>query len=114
MRSHSSIVEDSVSLCFEACTAAGAVLSYQYSSSLSVVLALILATYLWDSRLAACVERLIEPFCHRVRSWPAGLPLVSACPDPTSTHRLCTLPQNKRESYATPNVRISRTRAPPR
>ncbi len=114
MRTHNSLVKESLTICLETCTATGAVLSFQYSSSLSIILAVALATYLWDSRLAACVERLIEPLWHRMNDYPTVLaPGASACLDPTSTHRMCTLPQNKRDSYRTPNVRVSRTRAPP-
>jgi hypothetical protein len=103
-----------VSLCFQTCTATGAVLAFEYSSSASLILALVLATYLCDTAVEAYAERLIVPFWHRVRGCQPALVLNPACLDPTSTHRLCTLPQNKRHSYATPNVRISRSRAPPR
>ncbi len=114
MRRQASIVEESVAICLETCTATGAVLSFQYSSGLGIFLALALAGYIWESRLAAYVEWLFEPLWRRVSSYSAALPGTCAGLDPTSTHRLCTLPQNKRDSYRTPNVRVSRPRAPPR
>jgi hypothetical protein len=107
------VIDRTVSLCFQTCTATGAVLAFQYSSGLSLILALVLATYLCDSAIEACADRLIAPFWQRVRGCQPAQALNSACLDPTSTHRLCTLPQNKRHSYATPNRRISRSRAPP-
>lgn len=113
MRSRTFIVKGSFALCLETCTVTGAVLSFEHSSSLSAVLALFLATCLCDSRLAARMVRLLEPVWHRMSGYQAAVPLDFACPAPTSTHRLCTLPQNKRDAYSTPNVRVSRTRAPP-
>lgn len=113
MRSHHSSVKERVSICLETCTATGVLISFEYSSSLSIILAVALATYLWESKLAAYVERLIEPFWHRISSYPTALAPASPGLDPTSTHRLCTLPQNKRDAYRTPNVRVARTRAPP-
>ncbi len=106
-------MKDSISFCLETCTATGAVIAYEYSSSLSIILALALATYLWESRLAAYVERLIEPFWNRISSYPTALAPAFPDLDPTSTHRLCTLPQNKRNSYRTPRARVAGPRAPP-
>jgi hypothetical protein len=109
-----SLVNETVSLCLRTCTATGAVLAFEYYSSVSLVLALVLAAFLCDTTVEACAQRLIVPFWHRVRGCRLAPVLNSPCLNPTSTHRLCTLPQNKRDSYATPNVRISRSRAPPR
>ena len=84
-------------------------------SSISATLALVLATFFCDPAVEAFAERLFLPMWQRVlRYRPAVEVLNSALLDPTSTHRLCTLPQNKQHSYSTPNVRIIRSRAPPR
>lgn len=113
METYTSVINRTASLCFQTSTATGAMLGFEYSSSVSLILALVLAIFLCDTAVETYAERLIVPFWHRVRARRPALALNSACLDPTSTHRLCTLPQNKRHSYATPNRRISRSRAPP-
>ena len=108
------VMNETVALCLRTCTATGAMLAFEYYSSVSLALALVLTAFLCDTAVEACADRFIVPFWHRVRGCRLAPVLDSPCLNPTSTHRLCTLPQNKRDSYATPNVRISRSRAPPR
>lgn len=109
-----STVSEALSLCFQTAAATGAVVAVGCYSSVSAMLALVLATFFCDTAVEAFAERLFLPIWQRVRRCrPAVEALNSAHLDPTSTHRLCTLPQNKRHSYATPNVRITRSRAPP-
>ncbi len=107
-------VSETVSLCVQTCAATGAVIAVGCCSSMSAMLALVLATFFCDSAVEAVAEYLFLPIWQRVRRCQPALALDSACLDPTSTHRLCTLPQNKQHSYTTPNVRITRSRAPPR
>lgn len=109
-----SAVSETVSLCFQTATATGAVVAVGCYASVSAMLALVLATFFCDPAVEAFAEHLFLPIWQRVRRCQPALTLDSAHLDPTSTHRLCTLPQNKRQSYITPNVRITRSRAPPR
>ena len=109
-----SAVSETVSLCVQTCTATGAVIALGCYSSVSAMLALVLAAFFCDTAVEAVAEHLFLPIWQRVRRCQPALALNSALLDPTSTHRLCTLPQNKRHSYTTPNVRITRSRAPPR
>ncbi len=109
-----STVAEALSLCFQTAAATGAVVAVSCYSSVSAMLALVLATCFCDTAVEAFAERLFLPIWQRVRRCrPAVEALNSTHLDPTSTHRLCTLPQNKRHSYATRNVRITRSRAPP-
>lgn len=109
-----SAVSETISLCFQAATTTGAMVALGCYSSVTAMLALVLATFFCDTAVEAFAERLFLPIWQRVRRCQPVLTLDSAHLDPTSTHRLCTLPQNKRHSYNTPNVRITRSRAPPR
>ncbi len=106
-------MSETVSLCVQTATATGALVAMGCYSSVSAVLALVLATFFCDTAVEAFAERLFLPIWQRVRRCQPALNLDSAHLDPTSTHRLCTLPQNKRHSYTNPNVRITRSRAPP-
>ncbi len=108
-----SAVSEALSLCVQAATATGAVVALGCYSSMSAMLALVLATFFCDPAVEAFAEHLFMPIWQRVRRCRPAVALNSACLDPTSTHRLCTLPQNKRHSYNTPNVRVTRSRAPP-
>ncbi len=112
MKTCGAAVARTVLICFQTCIASGAVLGFQDSPRLSLVLAFVLTTSLCDT-FQIHPERLVAPFWHKIRGFQPTLALNSTSLAPASTHRLCTIPQNKRDTYPTPNVRISRSRAPP-
>ena len=108
------VVNQTVSFYLRPCAVAETALAFEYSSGVSLILALILAACLCDTTVEVCSDGLFAPFWDRARACRLAPVLCGACLDTTSTHRLCTLPQGKRDSYPTPNVRITRSRAPPR
>jgi hypothetical protein len=107
------VVNQTVSFYLRPCAVAETALAFEYSSGVSLILALILAACLCDTTVEVCSDGLFAPFWDRARACRLAPVLSGACLDTTSTHRLCTLSQNKQHFYAKRCVRISRSRAPP-
>lgn len=105
-------VARTVLLCFQTCIATGAVLGFEDSPSLSLILAFVLTTSLCDT-LEIYPERLIAPFWQELRGCHPTLAVDSAWPGPLSAQRLCILLRNAGDTYAAPEVRTCGSRGPP-